>query len=69
MRSLDDTAHLRFMAKALHPAAFADVDPLAELQSYYARYLPVKLDGTFMLRLDPSQDHQGIGSAGVPISR
>ena len=55
VRSLDDTAYLRFMAKALHPAAFADVDPLAELRGFYADWLPVKLDGTFMLRLDPAR--------------
>lgn len=55
VRSLDDTAYLRFMAKALHPAAFADVDPLAELRRFYADWLPVKLDGTFMLRLDPAR--------------
>ena len=55
MRSLDDTAYLRFMAKALHPAAFADVDPLAELRRFYADWLPVNPDGTFMLRLDPAR--------------
>jgi ABC-type Fe3+-hydroxamate transport system substrate-binding protein len=55
VRTLYDYAYLRFMAKALYPAAFADVDPLAELQRYYADNLPVKLDGTFMVRLDPGR--------------
>lgn len=52
-RSLHDYAYLRYIAKALYPEAFADVDPEAELAAYYATYLPVRPAGGFMLRLDP----------------
>ncbi|MEQ1403912.1 ABC transporter substrate-binding protein [Neorhizobium sp. Rsf11] len=50
-RTLYDYAFLRYMAKALYPEAFRDVDPAAELSAYYRAYLPVKPDGTFMLKL------------------
>ena len=53
-RTLYDYVYLRYLAKVLHPAAFADVDPEAELAGYYARYLPVAATGTFMLRLTPA---------------
>lgn len=54
-RTLYDYVYLRYIAKALHPEAFADVDPQAELQRYYRANLPVTPDGTFMLRLgDPA---------------
>ncbi len=52
-RTLSDTVYLRYMAKALHPEAFRDVDPQAELAAYYRENLPVAPDGTFMLRLEP----------------
>lgn len=51
-RTLYDYVYLRYMAKALHPEAFADVDPRAELDTYYAENLPVTPAGTFMLKLD-----------------
>lgn len=50
-RTIYDYAYLRYMAKALHPEAFADVDPEAELKAYYETYLPIALDGTFMLKI------------------
>jgi hypothetical protein len=43
-----DTVFLRYIAKVLHPEAFADVDPSAE-------YLPVRPEGVFVL---------GLGGAG-----
>lgn len=52
-RTLSDTVYLRFIAKVLYPDAFRDVDPQAELAAYYAQNLPVRSDGTFMLRLEP----------------
>ncbi|SMF76322.1 ABC-type Fe3+-hydroxamate transport system, substrate-binding protein [Tistlia consotensis] len=51
VRSLVDYVYLRYIAKALHPTAFEDVDPRAELVSYYRRFLPIEPKGTFMLRL------------------
>lgn len=50
-RTLYDYVYLRYLAKVLHPAAFADVDPAAELKAYYAGNLPIVADGTFMLPL------------------
>lgn len=50
-RTLYDFAYLRYLAKALHPKAFRDVDPLGELAAFYREYLPIGLDGAFMLRL------------------
>jgi len=50
-RTLYDYVYLRYLAKALHPAAFVDVDPQAELNRYYARNLPIPAAGTFMLPL------------------
>lgn len=50
-RTIYDYSYLRYMAKALHPDAFADVDPQAELKAYYDAYLPIRLDGTFMLKI------------------
>jgi len=52
-RTLSDTVYLRYLAKLLHPAAFADVDPQAELVRFYRENLPVAADGSFMLRLRP----------------
>jgi ABC-type Fe3+-hydroxamate transport system substrate-binding protein len=54
-RTLYDTVFLRYIAKVLHPEAFADVDPQAELERYYAEYLPVRPEGVFVL---------GLGGAG-----
>jgi iron complex transport system substrate-binding protein len=35
------------LAKWLHPALFADLDPGATMQALYARFQPLPLDGTF----------------------
>ncbi len=50
-RSLSDFVFARYLGKTLHPAAFADVDPQAELAAYYAEWLPVPLDGIFVQKL------------------
>lgn len=52
-RSLWDYTGMQFIAKALWPAQFADIDPVAELRDYHAKYLPVAFDGTWMARLTP----------------
>lgn len=54
-RSLSDVVYLRFIAKALYPEAFRDVEPRKELEAYYAANLPVRPEGTFMLRLEPGR--------------
>lgn len=51
-RTLYDYAYLQYIAKILHPEAFADVDPAATLQNYYRTWLPIEADGSFMVKLD-----------------
>jgi ABC-type Fe3+-hydroxamate transport system substrate-binding protein len=48
-RTLSDFAMVQFIAKQLYPAAFADVDPVANYLGYYAKYLPVTPQGTFAI--------------------
>jgi ABC-type Fe3+-hydroxamate transport system substrate-binding protein len=52
-RSLWDYTAMQFIAKALWPAQFADIDPVAELRDYHATWLPVAFEGTWMARLTP----------------
>jgi len=51
-RTLYDYAYLQYIAKILHPEAFADVDPAATLQHYYETWLPIRAEGSFMVKLD-----------------
>jgi len=48
-RSITDLAAAQFMAKALYPQVFADVDPDKTWQDFYREYLPVVPQGTFFL--------------------
>jgi iron complex transport system substrate-binding protein len=50
-RSLFDFVFGRYLGKVLHPDAFADVDPQAELADYYAKWLPIPLNGIFVQKL------------------
>ncbi len=50
-RTLYDFTYLQYIAKQLYSDAFADVDPLANLREYYRTWLPIKAEGTFMLKL------------------
>ena len=50
-RTLYDYAFLQYIAKALHPEAFPDVDPQATLERFFATYLPIAPEGTYMARL------------------
>lgn len=51
-RTLYDYAFLQYVAKILHPEAFADVDPLETHRRFYQAYLPISADGSFMVKLD-----------------
>ncbi len=51
-RTLYDYAFLQYLAKALHPEVFKDVDPEANHRRFYERYLPIKAQGSFMTRID-----------------
>lgn len=52
-RALFDYTALAYLARALYPAQFADVDPVAELRQYHERFLPASFEGTWMTRLTP----------------
>jgi len=51
-RTLYDYTFLPFLAKALHPEAFADVDPQENHRRFYEKWLPVAATGSFMLKAD-----------------
>ena len=53
-RALFDYCPTYFIAAAIHPERFADIDPVGELRSYHERFLPVAFEGTWMARLTPS---------------
>lgn len=48
-RTLSDFAMIQFIAKSLYPEQFKDVDPVKNYLDYYAKYLPVKPEGTFAI--------------------
>ncbi|WP_165090579.1 ABC transporter substrate-binding protein [Neisseria yangbaofengii] len=50
-RSLSDLASAQFIAKALYPDAFADVNPEETYREFHRKYLPVEPQGTFFIRL------------------
>jgi ABC-type Fe3+-hydroxamate transport system substrate-binding protein len=52
-RSLQDFAAARYVAKALYPQAFADVDPAKELAEFHGKYIPVPFQGTWFIRWKP----------------
>ncbi len=52
-RSLMDFAATQYIAARLHPGQFRDVDPVAKLRDYHARFLPVPFSGTWLVRLAP----------------
>ena len=52
-RALFDYCPTYFIAQAIHPEAFADIDPVAELRRYHEQFLPVSFEGTWMTRLTP----------------
>lgn len=49
-RSILDAALLQYLAKAMYPALFTDIDPEATYREFYRRYLPIQPQGSFMLR-------------------
>lgn len=53
-RALFDYTALYYIAKALHPDRFADIDPVEELRQYHARFMPVAFEGCWMARLTPA---------------
>lgn len=50
-RTIMDGAMIQFYAKILYPKLFSDLDPQAAYRAFYAKYLPIKPVGTFMIKL------------------
>jgi len=50
-RTLYDFAFLQYIAKTLHPEEFADMDPQANLDAFFDKYMPIKFSGTYMTQL------------------
>lgn len=48
-RTLSDYVYAQYIAKQLYPEAFKDVDPDANIRSYYDTWLPIKAEGVFVL--------------------
>ena len=48
-RTIMDYTATQYVAKALYPDLFKDVDPQANYLSFYERYLPIRPQGTFMI--------------------
>lgn len=56
LRNMADYVFTQYIAKALYPQAFKDIDPVKNFNDYYKTYLPeLKYDGTYMIHLDPSK--------------
>ena len=50
-RHIFDFAGAQMLAKMIHPELFGDLDPEANLQEFFDRFMPVKLSGTWMISL------------------
>jgi hypothetical protein len=49
-RTVYDFIFVQYLAKALYPSAFADVDPQHNLAQFYHKYLPIEAEGVFLQR-------------------
>lgn len=51
-RTLADGAMVQFLAKAMYPSLFEDIDPLKTYIDFHKKYLPVVPHGTFIIQAD-----------------
>ena len=51
-RHIFDFAGAQFLARQIQPDLFADMDPEANLEEFFNRFMPVKLDGVWTISLD-----------------
>lgn len=51
-RHIFDFAGAQMLAKTMYPELFSDVDPEAGLQEFFDKYMPVKLEGTWMVSME-----------------
>lgn len=53
LRNMADYTFTQYIAKALYPQAFKDIEPLKNFNTYYKTYLPeLQYEGTFMIHLN-----------------
>lgn len=50
-RHIFDFSGAQFLAMMIQPDLFADLDPVANLKEFYDRFMPVSLDGAWMITL------------------
>lgn len=50
-RTLYDFTFLQYIAKVLHPDLFEDVDPQANLDAFFAEFMPIRFNGTYMTKV------------------
>lgn len=63
-RTLSDGASLQFMAKAVYPQLFSDLDPEKTYRDFYRNYLPVVPEGVFYIQEGCKDLNCVQGSAG-----
>lgn len=51
-RTLADAASIQYVAKALYPDAFSDVDPVQTYVDFHKKYLPIVPEGTFFIQAE-----------------
>lgn len=55
-RTLYDYAFLQFLARALYPEVYADLDPQATLDRFFETWMPVNFSGTYFTQLPAGED-------------
>lgn len=52
LRNMIDYTLTLYLAKILYPETFRELDPMGDMRTFYARYLPeLKFNGTFMIKV------------------
>ena len=54
-RHIFDFAGTQMLAKMCHPELFADVDPEENLRTFFEKYMPVELEGVWMVSLEAEE--------------
>lgn len=52
-RALWDFTAIQYVAKAMHPDAMSDIDPVAGLRRFHDRFMPIPFEGQWMVRMAP----------------
>ena len=51
-RNLADASMIQYLAKALYPDLFEDIDPIKTYVDFHKKYLPIIPQGTFGIRAE-----------------